>query len=123
MLCIIYNYSLLLRSIPILTVHRKLNFGGTIRVFEGKYGYLLRGQITSTDFRLLLDMQKPKYCNKICDKTYYCLLLRELFSSSVVWCGIVPEPTQGQYTSPDNTIGKMFSRDKTIICLVHNIPF
>ena len=90
MLCIIYNYSLLLRSIPILTVHRKLNFGGTIRVFEGKYGYLLRGQITSTDFRLLLDMQKPKYCNKICDKTYYCLLPREQFSYSVVWISIVP---------------------------------
>jgi hypothetical protein len=24
---------------------------------------------------------------------YYCLLLRKLFSYSVVWCGIVPEPT------------------------------
>ena len=24
---------------------------------------------------------------------YYCLLLRELFSYSVVWCGIVLEPT------------------------------
>ena len=24
---------------------------------------------------------------------YYCLLLRELFSYSVVWWGIVPEPT------------------------------
>ena len=23
---------------------------------------------------------------------YYCLLLRELFFYSVVWCGIVPEP-------------------------------
>jgi hypothetical protein len=59
--------------LPILTVHRKLNFGGTIRVFEGKYGYLLRGQITSTDFRLLLDMQKRTYCNKICDKHVYSL--------------------------------------------------
>ena len=38
---------------------------------------------------------------------YYCLLLRELFS----------------YTSPDNTIGKLFSREKTIICLVRNSSF
>jgi hypothetical protein len=40
---------------------------------------------------------------------YYCLLLRELFTY--------------MYTSPDNTIGKLFSREKTIIYLVHNISF
>jgi hypothetical protein len=36
----------------------------------------------------------------------------------------MPEPTtRALYTSSDNTIGKLFSREKTIICLVHNIPF
>jgi hypothetical protein len=53
---------------------------------------------------------------------YYCLFLREQFSYSVVWCGIVPEPTARAYISPDKTIGKLFSREKTIIYLVHNIP-
>jgi hypothetical protein len=45
----------------------------------------------------------------------YCLFLREQFSYSVVWCGIVPEPTARAYISPDKTIGKLFSREKTII--------
>jgi hypothetical protein len=42
---------------------------------------------------------------------YYCILLTKLLSYSVVWWGIVPEPT----------IGKLFPREKSIICLVHNI--
>ena len=40
-----------------------------------------------------------------------------VFSYSVVWCRIVPEPTG------EITIGKLFSREKTLIYLVHNIPF
>jgi hypothetical protein len=36
-------------------------------LFEDKYRYWPWGQIVNTDFRLLLDMQKPTYCNKICD--------------------------------------------------------
>jgi hypothetical protein len=50
-----------------------MGFWGQIRICGGKYGYLLQGQITSTDFRLLLDMQKRTYCNKICDKFSYFL--------------------------------------------------
>ena len=48
-----------------------------MRTYEGKYGYLRAntnifryfpwGQITNTDFYLLLDMQKRTYCNKTCD--------------------------------------------------------
>jgi hypothetical protein len=63
------------------TKRPEVEFRGTIRVFEGKYGYLLRGQITTTDFRLLLDMQKRTYCNKICDKAvYYEFSLLHIFS-------------------------------------------
>ena len=40
---------------------------GPIWIFEGKYSYWPSGQITNTDFCLLLDMQKRTYCNKICD--------------------------------------------------------
>jgi hypothetical protein len=43
--------------------YRKLNLG-KIWIFEGKYPYWPCRQITSTDFRLLLDMQK--HCSKIC---------------------------------------------------------
>ena len=45
----------------------EVEFGGQIWIFEGKYSYWLSGQITNTDFCLLLDMQKQTYCNKICD--------------------------------------------------------
>ena len=47
---------------------------GQIRIFEGKYGYLPWGQITNTEFYLILDMQKRTYCNKIFDKLYYFIL-------------------------------------------------
>ena len=40
---------------------------------------------------------------------YYCLM-RELFSYSVVWWGIMSEQRREQCTSPDNTIGKLFPR-------------
>ena len=48
---------------------------------------------------------------------YYSIIV---YSYSDVWWGIVPEwwclVRRGHYTSPDNTLGKMFSREKTIIC-------
>jgi hypothetical protein len=49
---------------------------------------------------------------------YYCLLLREQLSCSVIWWRIEPEQTWRElYTEPVNTIGKPFLREK-IICLL-----
>ena len=50
--------------------YRKLNSGGKyghMRVNTDICRYLPWGQITNTDFYLLLDMQKRTYCNKTCD--------------------------------------------------------
>ena len=44
----------------------------------------IRGPITNTNFRLLLDMQKRTYCNKICDNCIYLFLLRYLFISKLI---------------------------------------
>ena len=52
----------------------KTDIWGQMRIFEGKYGYLPWGQITNTEFYLILDMQKRTYCNKIFDKLYYFIL-------------------------------------------------
>ena len=46
---------------------------GPIYIFEGKYRYWHWGQITNTDFRLLLDMQKRTDWIKIMINTLYML--------------------------------------------------
>jgi hypothetical protein len=58
-------------QIPEVEFGGKYGLWGQILIFEGKYGYLPWGQITNTDFQLLLDMQKRTYCNKICDNQDY----------------------------------------------------
>ena len=56
---------------------------GAIWIFESKYPYWPWWQITNTNFRLLLDMQKRTYCNKIGDNCIY-LFLRYLFISKLI---------------------------------------
>ena len=36
---------------------------------------------------------------------------------------LYPSQWRGNYVSPDNTIGKLFPKEKTIICLFHSISF
>ena len=55
---------------------------------------------------------------------YYCLLLRELFSYSVVRCGRVVEPTaRALYLTRQHYRESVLELEKTIIYLVHNITF
>ena len=81
--------------------HLSLYFETTAQIpeveFGGKYGYLRAnidiweqirifayicpGQITNTDFQLLLDMQKRTYCNTICDNKLY---INQIYVNTII---------------------------------------
>ena len=59
------------------------------------------------------------------NKVYYSIIVYSLGNSSLIVLSAEVKflnQRPGHYTLPNNTIGKLLFREKTIIYLVHNIP-